>query len=221
MEFIIETDTADLLQRTISPVMVICYITQDTQKHPLLPELKSGGFWVMGKVSTLHCLSDPINGGLTVETSAIPIHSIDIHLLRVESILLGEKFVTETSLIQTSQIADGDVCRNLTLPICDTVPSFDMSNNLSWSILNRVKNCHLYKLSVRPIKITNEVRSQNSLIVGKCNSNLSLVVHVSFDFFSKDSILFWQAATGFCLTIFILNFQRAMETLPLELVRTK
>ncbi|KAG4975944.1 hypothetical protein JHK84_035703 [Glycine max] len=43
-----------------------------------------------------------------------------------ESILLGEKIVTETSLVQTTQasdaIADGDVCRNLTLPIYVILP---------------------------------------------------------------------------------------------------
>ncbi|RDX88561.1 Down syndrome critical region protein 3-like protein [Mucuna pruriens] len=127
-EFIIESDKADLLQRPISPEMVIFYITQDTQRHPLLPELKSGGFRVTGKISTQCSLSGPINGELTVEASAVPIHSIDLQLFRVESILLGEKIVTETSLIQTTQasdagfIADGDVCRNLTLPIYVILP---------------------------------------------------------------------------------------------------
>lgn len=33
---------ADLLERPVSPEMVIFYLTQDTQRHPLLPELKSG-----------------------------------------------------------------------------------------------------------------------------------------------------------------------------------
>ena len=32
----------DLLERPVSPEMVIFYITQDTQRHPLLLELKSG-----------------------------------------------------------------------------------------------------------------------------------------------------------------------------------
>ncbi|OIW20144.1 hypothetical protein TanjilG_02124 [Lupinus angustifolius] len=112
VEFIVESDKDDLLQRSLSPEMVIFYITQDTQRHPLLPELKSGGFRVTGKISTQCSLSGPISGELTVEASAVPIHSIDIQLFRVESILLGEKIVTETSLI-----ADGDVCCNLTLPI--------------------------------------------------------------------------------------------------------
>lgn len=57
-----------------------------------------------GKVSTQCSLLSPISGELTVEASAVPIRSIDIHLLRVESILSGEKIVTETSLIQTTQV---------------------------------------------------------------------------------------------------------------------
>ncbi|KAF5469168.1 hypothetical protein F2P56_013262 [Juglans regia] len=122
VEFIVESDAADLFERPVSPEMVIFYITQDTQRHPLLAELKSGGFRVTGKMSTQFSLSDPITGELTVEASALPICSIDIHLLRVESVLLGEKIVTETSLIQTTQIADGDVCHNLTLPIYVILP---------------------------------------------------------------------------------------------------
>uniref|UniRef100_A0A6N2M8P5 Uncharacterized protein n=1 Tax=Salix viminalis TaxID=40686 RepID=A0A6N2M8P5_SALVM len=99
------------IQRPVSPEMAIFYITQDTQRHPLLPEIKSGGFRVTGRISTLCSLLDPISGELTVETSAVPISSIDIHLLRVESVLVGEKI-----------IADGDVCRNLTLPIYVILP---------------------------------------------------------------------------------------------------
>ncbi|KAK4843330.1 hypothetical protein QYF36_006825 [Acer negundo] len=122
VEFILESDKADLPERPIAPEMVIFYITQDTQRHPLLPELKTGGFRVTGRMST-HCsLLDPISGELTIEASAVSISSIDIHLLRVESVLLGEKIVTETSLIQTTQIADGDVCRNMTLPIHVILP---------------------------------------------------------------------------------------------------
>ncbi|KAI8528610.1 hypothetical protein RHMOL_Rhmol12G0161200 [Rhododendron molle] len=125
VEFIIETETANLPDQAISPEMVLFYITQDTQRHPLLPELKSGGFRVTGKICTQCSLSDPISGELTVEASAVPILSIDIHLLRVESTLLGERIITETSLIQTTQailIADGDVCRQMTLPIYGIVP---------------------------------------------------------------------------------------------------
>ncbi|XP_058091359.1 uncharacterized protein LOC131237553 [Magnolia sinica] len=132
MEFIIESDRANLLVGPVSPEMVSFYITQDTQRHQLLPELRSGGFRIMGKICTQSSLSDPVSGDLTVETSAVPIHSIDIQLLRVESILVGDRVVTETSVIQTTQasnfssldklIADGDVCRSMTLPIYVMIP---------------------------------------------------------------------------------------------------
>ncbi|XP_044465299.1 vacuolar protein sorting-associated protein 26C isoform X1 [Mangifera indica] len=122
LEFIVETDKADIRQSPISPEMVVFYITQDTQKHPLLPELKTAGFKVTGKVSTQCSLVEPLTGELTVEASSVPIQSIDLHLLRVESILLGERIVTETSLIQTTQVADGDVCSKLMMPIYVILP---------------------------------------------------------------------------------------------------
>ncbi|XP_050379219.1 uncharacterized protein LOC126796436 isoform X2 [Argentina anserina] len=122
LEFIVESDKADAIERPVSPEMVVFYITQDTQRHPLLPQLKSGGFKIIGKMATQCSLSEPVSGELTVEASAVPISSIDIHLLRVESILLGEKIVTEKSVVQTTQIADGDVCHNMTLPIHVILP---------------------------------------------------------------------------------------------------
>ncbi|KZV24867.1 Down syndrome critical region protein 3 [Dorcoceras hygrometricum] len=42
MEFIVESEKDNLLQKPVSPEMVFFYITQDTQRHQLLPELKSG-----------------------------------------------------------------------------------------------------------------------------------------------------------------------------------
>ncbi|XP_028059862.1 Down syndrome critical region protein 3 homolog isoform X2 [Camellia sinensis] len=80
VEFIIESEKASLPDQPVSPELVIFYITQDTQRHSLLPELRS------------------------------------------ESILVGERIITETSLIQTTQIADGDVCHNITLPIYIILP---------------------------------------------------------------------------------------------------
>lgn len=122
IEFIVESDRDNLPQKPVSPETVIFYITQDTQRHTLLPDLKLGGFRITGRICTQCSLSDPIGGELTVEASAVPIRSIDIHLLRVESILIGDKIATESSVIQETQIADGDVCRGMTLPIYIILP---------------------------------------------------------------------------------------------------
>uniref|UniRef100_A0A1D1ZED9 Down syndrome critical region protein 3 n=2 Tax=Anthurium amnicola TaxID=1678845 RepID=A0A1D1ZED9_9ARAE len=122
MEFIVEVDNGSLLEAPISTEAVSFYITQDTQKHQLLPELITGQFRVTGNISTVSSLANPLSGELIVETSAVPICSIDIQVLRVESVLAGERVVTETSVVQTTQIADGDVCRSLTLPIYVILP---------------------------------------------------------------------------------------------------
>nr|KYP65492.1 Down syndrome critical region protein 3 isogeny [Cajanus cajan] len=185
-EFIVESDKADLLQRPLSPEMVIFYITQDTQRHPLLPEIKSGGFRVTGKISTQCSLSGPINGELTVEASAVPIQTIDLQLFRVESILLGDKIVTETSLVQTTQasdagfIADGDVCRNLTLPI--------------YVILPRLLTCP-------------------TTLAGPFSIEFKVAIVISFQ--SELSKLHKKSDPK------TPRLWLAMETLPLELVRTK
>ncbi|XP_065851491.1 uncharacterized protein [Euphorbia lathyris] len=180
VEFIVESDKADLLEQPVSPEMAIFYITQDTQRHPLLPELKSGGFRVTGRISTQCSLLDPISGELTVERSAVPITSIDIHLLRVESVLLGEKIVTETSLIQTTQIADGDVCRNMTLPI--------------YVILPRLLTCP-------------------TVLAGPFSVEFKVAIVISFQ--SELSKLHKKSDPR------TPRLWLAMETLPLELVRTR
>uniref|UniRef100_A0A6N2KPM7 Down syndrome critical region protein 3 n=1 Tax=Salix viminalis TaxID=40686 RepID=A0A6N2KPM7_SALVM len=156
-------------ERPVSPEMAIFYITQDTQRHPLLPEIKSGGFRVTGRISTLCSLLDPISGELTVETSAVPISSIDIHLLRVESVLVGEKI-----------IADGDVCRNLTLPI--------------YVILPRLLTCP-------------------SVFAGPFSIEFKVSIVISFQ--SKLSKLHKKSDPR------TPRLWLAMETLPLELVRTR
>ncbi|GJS94753.1 Down syndrome critical region protein 3 homolog isoform X1 [Tanacetum coccineum] len=81
-----------------------------------------GGFKVSGRICIQCLVSDPLVGDLTVEASAVPVYSIEIHLLRVESIMVGEKIATETSIVQTTQIADGDVCRAMSLPIYVMLP---------------------------------------------------------------------------------------------------
>uniref|UniRef100_A0A6N2LFC1 Down syndrome critical region protein 3 n=1 Tax=Salix viminalis TaxID=40686 RepID=A0A6N2LFC1_SALVM len=168
-EVIVESDKADVLERPVSPEMAIFCITQDTQRHPLLPEIKSGGFRVTGRISTLCSLLDPISGELTVETSAVPISSIDIHLLRVESVLVGEKI-----------IADGDVCRNLTLPI--------------YVILPRLLTCP-------------------SVFAGPFSIEFKVSIVISFQ--SELSKLHKKSDPR------TPRLWLAMETLPLELVRTR
>lgn len=116
-EFIIESGKGKRYKAPVPPESVNFYITQDTQSHQLLPSLQLGGFRVTGRVAMQCSLTDPIIGEVTVEKSDVPIHSIDIHLLRIESIVVGERTAVQTTGFQTIQVADGDVCRGMSLPI--------------------------------------------------------------------------------------------------------
>lgn len=122
LEFIIESEKGKLYKTPVPLESVNFYITQDTQRHQLLPSLQSGGFRVTGRVATQCSLMDPVIGELTVEESDVPIHSIDIHLLHIESIVVGEKTAVQTTGIQTTQVAEGDVCRGMSLPIYIILP---------------------------------------------------------------------------------------------------
>eukprot|EP01018_Ginkgo_biloba_P026482 Gb_40650 [translate_table: standard] len=131
LEFIIESGKGKLFKTPVPPESVSFYITQDTQRHQLLPALRSGGFRVTGRLATQCSLTDPVMGEVIVEASAVPICSIDIQLLRVESIIVGERTAVETSVIQTTQVADGDVCRCMSLPIYFILPRLLTCPNLS------------------------------------------------------------------------------------------
>lgn len=122
LEFIVESNRGKIPRTPIQAETVCFYITQDTQKHSLLPSIRSGGFRVTGRVITRCSLMEPIVGEIVVEFSSVPIHSIDLNLLRIESIALNDRMVSETTEIQTTQVADGDVCRGLSLPIYVILP---------------------------------------------------------------------------------------------------
>lgn len=123
LEFIVESGKGAVpCSPTIQAESVYFYITQDTQKHSLLPSIHSGGFRVTGKVTTQCRLTEPVIGEITVESSVVPIQSIDVSLLRTESIALNERMSSETTEIQMTQVADGDVCRGLSLPIYLILP---------------------------------------------------------------------------------------------------
>lgn len=174
----------------------------------------TGHFKITGKILTQCSLKDPITGDLTVETSAVPIESIDIQLRRVESILVGEKIITDTSVIQTTQvlsatmlwnvygnfwllrmktsavcqIADGDICRLVTLPIYVLIPRLLVCPSLSAGydffqlfLLPYVWMLHLFiqiHLILLYIKITNvHVFSQLLYHFQKCDLSFTCLFY--------------------------------------------
>lgn len=67
--------------------------------------------------STTCCITEPFTGELKVVHSAMPIKSIELQLIRVETCGCAEGYARDATEIQNIQVADGDVCRKLPVPV--------------------------------------------------------------------------------------------------------
>ena len=83
---------------------------------PLPPP--SGGFRVSGFLPPVCAVTVPLRGGVRVEEASRPILSIECKVRRVESVG-GAREVRE---VQSTQVADGDVCEGMDLPIHIILP---------------------------------------------------------------------------------------------------
>lgn len=80
-------------------------------------------FLVSGKIDTVNCcITKPFCGELTVERSSAAIRSIELQLVRVETCGCAEGYARDPTEIQNIQIADGDVCRGVVIPLYMVFP---------------------------------------------------------------------------------------------------
>jgi len=69
-------------------------------------------FKITGKMHKTKCLiSQPLTGEFNVEVSIASIRSVELQLVRVETVLSDGKETKEASEIQNIQIGDGNICR--------------------------------------------------------------------------------------------------------------
>lgn len=75
-------------------------------------------FLITGSLHRTVCnLTAPFTGDITVVEAATAIKSLELQLVRVESIALGDRVAREATEIQNLQVGDGDVCRQLPIPL--------------------------------------------------------------------------------------------------------
>jgi hypothetical protein len=80
-------------------------------------------FKISGKLTTATCqITKPFTGELVVEESDAVIKSIELQLVRVETCGCADGFAKEATEIQNIQIADGDVCHQLVIPLFMVFP---------------------------------------------------------------------------------------------------
>jgi len=75
-------------------------------------------FKITGKLTTATCaITRPFTGELIIEEADAIIKSVEVQLVRVETCGCADGFAKEATEIQNIQIAEGDVCRQLVIPI--------------------------------------------------------------------------------------------------------
>ncbi|XP_060054683.1 vacuolar protein sorting-associated protein 26C isoform X1 [Erinaceus europaeus] len=118
-EFIIHS-TPQKGRLTPSPVdfTITPETLQNVKERALLPK-----FLIRGRLDSTSCaLTQPLTGELVVESSEAAVRSVELQLVRVETCGCAEGYARDATEIQNIQIADGDVCRGLPVPIHMTFP---------------------------------------------------------------------------------------------------
>jgi hypothetical protein len=120
-------------------------------------------FLVTGHLDSASCIiTEPFTGELTVEHAAVPIKSIELQLVRVETCGCAEGYAKDATEIQNIQIAEGDVCRGLPIPIfmifprlftCPTLATNNFKVEFEVNIVIVLQDDHLITENF-PIKLT-------------------------------------------------------------------
>ncbi|XP_065837242.1 vacuolar protein sorting-associated protein 26C-like [Oscarella lobularis] len=120
-------------------------------------------FLITGHLDSASCLiTEPLRGELIVEKSSVPIKSIELQLVRVETCGCAEGYARDPTEIQNIQIGDGDVCRGMPIPIymifprlftCPTLATSSFKVEFEVNIVVIFKDDHLITENF-PIKLT-------------------------------------------------------------------
>ncbi|CAB0005669.1 unnamed protein product [Nesidiocoris tenuis] len=90
------------------------------------------GFKISGNIdSTVCCISKPLTGQITILHSEIPIKSIELQLVRVETCGCAEGYAKDVTEIQNIQIGEGNVACGIAIPIYMIFPRLFTCPSLS------------------------------------------------------------------------------------------
>lgn len=168
LEFIVEVPTpkAAPAPGVGSPVISFT-LTPDS-----LENVKKGtrknipNFKLTGTLDTAICnLDEPITGELTLVESDAIIKSVELQLVRVETCGCADGYAKEATEIQNIQIAEGDICRSISVPVhmvfprlftCATVAARTFKIEFEINLVVMLDDGHLITENF-PIKLVREL----------------------------------------------------------------
>jgi len=121
LEFIVEAETT---KPTPKEQQVTFNLVPSSLEHvKKTPNVEIPNFKISGFLTTATCdISKPFTGEITIEICESTIKSIELQLVRVETCGCADGYAKEATEIQNIQIADGDVCRGVSIPIYMVFP---------------------------------------------------------------------------------------------------
>jgi hypothetical protein len=101
-------------------------ITPNTLEKIKINQQKVPNFKFFLKIDNINCdLNQPFFGSIIVKECELPIKSLELQFIRNETIILSNgESLTEISEIQNLQIGDGDVIKNVEIPLFMIFPRF-------------------------------------------------------------------------------------------------
>jgi hypothetical protein len=80
-------------------------------------------FSISGRLHRSKCpINQPLTGEVIIESAAAPIKSLELQLVRIETVNAEGKSTKEATEVQNIQIGQGDICRNFTVPLYMVFP---------------------------------------------------------------------------------------------------
>lgn len=80
-------------------------------------------FTISGRLHRSKCpINQPMTGEVIIEEAAAPIKSLELQLVRIETVTAEGKTTKEATEVQNIQIGSGDICRNFTVPLYMVFP---------------------------------------------------------------------------------------------------
>jgi hypothetical protein len=122
MEFIVEIPSSRIPESVPSEFNITPESLENVRKEDLA---KIPNFKISGKLHRTVCpINLPFTGEVVIEICDSPIRSIELQLVRVETVITegGSSSPREATEIQTIQIGEGNVCRNMVVPMYMVFP---------------------------------------------------------------------------------------------------
>ena len=160
-EFIVEYNETDRGEEKPVDFTITPQSLENVKDRKNVPD-----FLVRGKIDTVNCsITKPFVGEVVVEKSAAIIRSIELQLVRVETCGCAEGYARDPTEIQNIQLADGDVCRGMQIPIymvfprlftCPTLSTSNFKVEFEVNIVVIFQDDHLVTENF-PIKLTRAI----------------------------------------------------------------